>query len=77
MYLEYQFNGERNDGISWDNSLIELKSYSLINVVASYDFTDKLKANLRVSNLLDEDYEVVKNYNSQGASFYVGVTYSL
>ncbi len=53
-----------------------LDDYEVININASFEVIRGLDVYGRVENLLDKDYEEVRNFNSSGAAAYAGVRYS-
>ena len=55
---------------------IELKSYVLINLAANYSPFNFLRFNIRIENLLDEEYEEIYGYATPGLSFYGGINIS-
>lgn len=71
MLLSYQYKGGSFDAGA------ELDSYQLVDISFQYAVTNKLNANLKIHNLLDEAYQTVSNYNTQGLTGFIGVTYSL
>lgn len=69
--------GARRDmDFSADQS-ITLTSYVMVDLAASYDFTDAVQVFGRVENLLDEDYEEVYGYGTPGLGVYGGVKIKL
>ncbi|USD65409.1 TonB-dependent receptor [Vibrio sp. SCSIO 43136] len=68
--LSYLYQGKRID-----TNKAELDSYSLVDIAASYSVTESLTLRGRVANLLDEDYTLATNYNTQGRSYYLNVDY--
>ena len=52
---------------------VELDSFTLIGANARLDVTDNVSLTLRGSNLLDEDYEEVVGFASQGRAIFGGV----
>ena len=58
---------------AYDTSSNELPSFSLVNYNFNYKINDNFKSNFKVSNVLDQDYEVNRNYNTPGISFFGGV----
>lgn len=53
-----------------------LDDYEVVNINASFAIFRGLDIYGRVENLLDEDYEEVRNFNTSGAAAYAGVRYS-
>jgi vitamin B12 transporter len=70
--------GERDDYdlSTWPATRIELDSYTLVNLAASFDVTENVRIFARVDNLLDEDYEEVKGYGTPGIAGYAGAKVS-
>ncbi len=58
---------------AYDTSSNELPSFSLVNYNFNYKIDNNFKSNFMVSNILDQDYEVNRNYNTPGISFFGGV----
>jgi vitamin B12 transporter len=56
---------------------VTMPSYSLVNLMASYQFDEHLKLFGRVNNLFDAVYEEVFGYGTPGLSFYAGTKVSL
>lgn len=52
---------------------VELDSYYLATIAASYRLTAQASVYARVENLLDEDYENVYGYNTPGIGAYAGI----
>lgn len=53
--------------------IVELDSFWLLDLTASYDINRHTTAYLRANNLLDEDYEQVYGYQTPGRSVHAGV----
>ncbi|KAA1194133.1 TonB-dependent receptor [Pseudohalioglobus sediminis] len=53
-----------------------LDDYEVINFNASFTLFQSLELFGRVENLLDEDYQEVRGFNTSGAAAYAGVRYS-
>jgi vitamin B12 transporter len=70
ILARYTFVGEAYDDV---NNSEKLASYSLVNLSSSYKLTRNIKLFGRIDNLLDEDYEVAKDYNTAGFSAFAGV----
>ena len=51
----------------------ELPSYTVVNMAAGYDLTDKVRLTGRVVNLFDEDYSDVWGYPARGRTAYLGL----
>ncbi|MCK5907329.1 MAG: TonB-dependent receptor, partial [Flavobacteriales bacterium] len=75
------FVGERsyvNNPVSASPTVSEegqLPSYFDLNLNAGYDVNKKLGTFLRLNNVLNQDYELYKNYPVQGFQIMAGVTY--
>jgi vitamin B12 transporter len=54
-------------------SRVELDSFTLVGLNAIYRVNDVISVSLRGENLLDEDYQEVVGYASQGRGFYAGL----
>lgn len=51
----------------------EMPSYTLVDASAEYDLTDRAIGYVRVENLLDEDYQVLRGYGTSGRAIFAGV----
>ena len=74
--LSVQYTGEQKDwayDAMWNKSVVNLDPYTLVNLAASYQVTEKAQIYGRVENLLDEDYQQVYTYASPGIAAYGGV----
>ena len=58
---------------AYDTSSNELPSFSLVNYSFNYKINNNFKSNFKISNILDQDYEVNRNYNTPGISFFGGI----
>ena len=58
---------------AYDTSSNELPSFSLVNYNFNYKIDSNFTSNFKISNILDQDYEVNRNYNTPGISFFGGV----
>lgn len=67
--------GERDDNFyqGYTSIRIPLDAYTLINAVASYRLLDSLRLFVRLDNLLNQEYEVIKGYGTPGFSAFGGV----
>jgi vitamin B12 transporter len=75
--LNYVFVGTRpdTDFSVFPPERVSLSSYSLLNLTARYLFTDNIELNARLDNLLDERYEEVLGFGTQGFGAYGGVRF--
>lgn len=66
-------------GDRWSNpdNTVELESYTLVNVTASYDWSENLQVFLRGDNIFNEDYEEVEGYGTPGISVFAGLRVTL
>ncbi len=78
--LEYNFNDFLNANLSlvyqeksYDTSRVELPSFTLLNSRFNYKVKDDLKLNLKLVNMLDQDYQVNRNYKTSDFAIYTGV----
>jgi len=69
--LDISYVGERSDVYPYPQRTT-IPEYTIINSFFSYQLTNNLQLTLRIDNLLDTDYEVVKGYGVPGRSFYIG-----
>ena len=63
------------DPITYAPSDVTLKSYTTVDLTYNTSFNDHFKFNATVKNLFDKKYESVKNYSTEGRSFYANVEY--
>jgi vitamin B12 transporter len=54
---------------------VRLDGFTLLDLRADYAFTDALRIQGRVENLLDEDYETAAYYNQPGRTFFLTLVY--
>lgn len=78
---DYAFNERLQFGITAqriedvvDVGSIKLDDYTLVNFRGVFHIDKNLKANARIENAFDEDYETVSGYGTQGRVFYMGLT---
>ncbi|WP_372836708.1 TonB-dependent receptor plug domain-containing protein [Puniceibacterium confluentis] len=50
-----------------------LDDYTLVDLTARYDLSDRTQAYATVRNLTDEEYETVRGYNTSERALYVGI----
>ena len=67
--------GEREDQdfSTWPATRVTLPDYTLFNSVISYDINHQIQFFLRMDNILNEKYEVIKGYGAPGFSLYGGI----
>lgn len=70
--LEVLYVGRRFDKDYSTNTMFILGDYTLVNLAASYSFTETFQILGRVENLFDEKYEEIKGYSTPGFSMFAG-----
>lgn len=75
LNLSLVWVGERDDlaFIGTTSRRVELDSYTLVNLAGSHDLSDRVQLFGRVENLLNEDYQEVFGFGTQGIGFFGGV----
>jgi vitamin B12 transporter len=75
--LNLAYNGAQYDTFfppfPQSSQRVELASYKLITLAASYRLTDRVELFGRIENMLDEDYEDVFGFATPGVATYVGL----
>ena len=71
---EYMFTGKRFDDAA---NMVRLGGYSLWNLTASYDITQKLAVQIRWNNVLNKDYATIYGYNTPGSNVFVNLAWRL
>lgn len=56
---------------------IQLKSYTLVNMSASYKINSMFEVFAKLHNIFDEKYEEILGYGTERQSVYVGINFSL
>ncbi len=56
---------------------VQLKSYTLVNLSASYQINNLVQLYGRIDNLFDQYYEEVLGYATPGFSGYLGVKFGI
>jgi len=66
--------GERDDieVVGWTSKRVTMPSSTLINAVTSYDILQNVQVFVRLDNLLDAEYEMIKGFGTPGFSAYFG-----
>ncbi len=65
-----------NDFTAFPAERVELKEYSLVDLIASYQIFDNLRLYIKADNIFNADYEEVLYYGTLGRSIYAGVNIS-
>jgi vitamin B12 transporter len=75
--LDLAWVGERDEsGFAMDSNghaVETLAAYTVVNLAASYDLTQKVQLYGRIDNLFDEEYEETWSFATPGLSAYAGV----
>ncbi len=73
--LSFIYIGKRDDVdfSSWPYPQITLPGYTLLNGILSYDLNSRLQIFGRIDNILNEKYEMILGYGTQGFSAYGGI----
>ncbi len=74
LTLSADHNGSQFDTDFASFSRVKLKSYTLVGLNARYNLNEILTLTLRGENLLDENYQEVVGYASQGRGVYAGLS---
>ena len=51
----------------------DMPNYTVVNAASSYMITDTLEGYIRFQNLLDSDYETIKDFNTGGRQIFAGI----
>ncbi len=77
LYLAADYGGSRNDiffpPFPAPSEIVELNSYWLVDLTASYNISRRINVFVRATNLLDENYEQVFGYQTNGRAGYLGI----
>jgi vitamin B12 transporter len=75
LTLSLLYTGKREDieWSGWISQRVVMPSYTLLNASLVYDMIDETQIFLKLENLLDEEYEVIKGYGTAGFSLYGGL----
>ncbi len=80
VHLSANYNGTRSDTFfppfPQPTATVSLQHYWLVDMTVSYAITDSLNLFIRAANLLDEDYEHVFGYATEGRTAYIGASAS-
>jgi vitamin B12 transporter len=66
--------GARDDQewIDWISTRVQMDPFTLLNAVISWDILPNIQLYLRMDNILDQQYELIKGYGTPGLSAYGG-----
>lgn len=56
-----------------DYDRVRLRDYTLVNLGMTHELTDRMQLTGQIVNLLDEDYEELEGFGTQGRTVYVGL----
>jgi vitamin B12 transporter len=71
---ELMVSGKRYDDAA---NQVRLGGYTLVNLLASYDFDHNLQAQVRWNNVLDKNYRLVDGYETAGSNVFVNLTWRM
>ena len=54
-------------------SLVDMPDYTVTNLAVSYDMANNLLGYVRIQDLMDTDYETVKDFNTGGRQIFAGI----
>ena len=54
-------------------SLVDMPDYTVTNLAVSYDMANNLLGYVRIQDLMDADYETVKDFNTGGRQIFAGI----
>ena len=52
---------------------VDMPDYTVVNLSGSYDISDNLQGYTRIQNLMNADYETVKDFNTGGRQIFAGI----
>lgn len=77
LNLGVRYNGDQVDDafdpVTFDRTLVELDSFTLVDINGAYQLNDNFEIFGRIENLFDENYEEVLGYGGIERGFYGGV----
>ena len=73
------YTGKRQDmmWIGWTPAPVTMADFTLLNAAVSYEPIKGLELFLRIDNILDASYELVKGYGTYGRAVYAGFQFRL
>ena len=54
-------------------SLVDMPDYTVTNLAVSYDMSNSLLGYVRIQDLMDTDYETIKDFNTGGRQIFAGI----
>ena len=80
LYLGIDYNGTQQDNFfppfPASQEVVELDSYTLVNIAGHYAFNRHVTVTARLENTLDESFEEVFGYQTPGFAAYAGVKFT-
>tara|TARA_R110001599_G_scaffold353817_1_gene598894 strand:- start:13607 stop:15538 length:1932 start_codon:yes stop_codon:yes gene_type:complete len=80
LNINVDYNGTQDDfffpPVPPYQERVELDEFTLVTIASSYQLTKQLQLFARVENALDENYEEVYGFSTQGRTAYAGARYS-
>jgi vitamin B12 transporter len=75
IHVSMIYIGEREDlyWLDWTPTPVTLERYTLLNAAGFYDILESLELFLRLDNILNSDYEMIKGFGIPGFSIYGGI----
>ena len=73
LWLSYYGSRPDTDYSSWPPRKVTLSPFKLVNFHFAYNFLPSLQVFLRIDNLFNEQYELIKGYGTYGFSLYLGI----
>ncbi|TNF38118.1 MAG: TonB-dependent receptor, partial [Gammaproteobacteria bacterium] len=55
----------------------ELSGYGLLNLRCTYRLSKSFDIRAKIDNLLDKDYETIRDYNNPGRAVFVSLNYAM
>lgn len=79
FHLSLNYTGKRDDiyFTGWTSTRVIMDQYTLVNAAFSYSIIKDLTVFIRLDNLLDTEYEIIKGYGTPGFSVYGGIKLDL
>ncbi len=71
------YTGKRKKSPYDANPTQDYKAYTLVDLIAGYDFSPKLHLYTKIENALDKKYENIANYGVSERAYYVGFDYKI